>query len=301
MRTPISILIPTRNEIRNLRACLDAIHGWADEIVVVDSGSTDGTIELAESFDARVVQFRYAGGWPKKRNWALEHHAWRNEWILLLDADEILTEECKSEIARAIRSEAYDGYWIPFRIVFLGRLLRFGGTTLWKLCLFRAGKGRYEKRLEDQDPRMADMEVHEHVVVEGRVGKLRHPVRHENVNSLDRYIEKHNEYSNWEAAVYSNPDCGGLRPTLFGSQAQRRRWIRRWIMRLPGLPIAVFLYRYVLRGGFLDGRAGLIHAGFLAIQFFHVKAKIYERQLVQDGCLLARCKSGRHGGVTRAV
>lgn len=275
-RAPLSILIPAKNERRNLSRCLAPLIGWADEIVVADSRSTDGTIELAGSMGATVLQFDYRGGWPKKRQWALDSHAWRNDWILLLDADEILTESAKEEIEAAIRSDRYDGYWLRFQIVFLGRMLKHGDTELRKLSLFRRGRGRYEKRLERQDTSMADIEIHEHVVVDGDAGVIDAPVRHENLNSLHRYIEKHNEYSTWEARVMLEGDDSELPPSLFGNQAQRRRWLKRRLLRLPGSPLLRFLYVYLARLGFLDGRAGFYYAMFKFIQSSHVKAKIYE-------------------------
>lgn len=279
---PISVLIPTRNEERNLERCLAPLRGWADEIVVVDSGSEDRTREIAEDAGAEVVQFAYEGGWPKKRQWALDNLPWRNEWILLLDADEILTDEVKREIATAIRSTEFDGYWLRFRIVFLGRMLRFGDTELWKLFLFRRGKGRYERRLERQDASMSDIEIHEHVVVDGPTARLRAPVRHENWNSLHRYIEKHNEYSTWEARVFLEGDDSELKPSLFGTQAQRRRWLKRTLLMVPGSPILRFLYVYILKLGLLDGRPGLVYAAFKMIQMWHVKAKVYEHLLPRE-------------------
>lgn len=286
-RVPLSVLIPVRDERRNLRRCLDALAGWADEIVVVDSQSTDGTAELAEAAGATVLQFHYRGGWPKKRQWALDNHPWRNDWILLLDADEILTDPVKHEIACAINRSDRDGYWLRFRIVFLGRMLRHGDTELKKLSLFRRGKGRYERRLADQDQSMADMEIHEHVVVDGPTATLRHPVRHENLNTLHRYIEKHNAYSTWEARVFLDGDDAELPPTPFGTQAQRRRWLKRRFLALPGSPLLRFAYVYFLRLGLLDGRPGFTYAMFKFIQTCHVKAKIRElRQqspMTQDG------------------
>lgn len=277
-RCPVSVLIATRNEERNLPGCLEAIADWADEIVVVDSRSDDCTVAIAEEYGAKVIQFDYEGGWPKKRQWALDNHPWTNDWILILDADEIVLPEAREEIRKAVSDSRYDGYWIRFRIVFLGKMLRFGGTRLWKLCLFRKGKGRYEQRLAQQDRSMSDIEVHEHVVVNGAVGRLCQPIRHENYNSLDRYIAKHNEYSNWEAKVYLSGG-GELEPRLFGTQAQRRRWLKLRFFRLPAASVAMFLYSYVVNLGFLDGVPGLYYAGFRGIQVFHVKAKLFELQL----------------------
>ena len=281
-RVPLSVLIPTRNEAENIARCLDALHGWADEIVVVDSQSEDDTPALAEAYGATVLQFHYTGGWPKKRQWALDTYAFRNDWILLLDADEILLGPIKEAIEQAIRSDAYDGYWLRFQLYFLGRPLRHGGFDLWKLFLFRKGKGRYEQRLTTQDTRMSDIEVHEHVVVDGPVGRLHPPIRHENFNSLYRFIQKHNEYSEWEARVYQEGHQGEIAPSLWGSQAQRRRWLKSRLVRVPGFPLMTFFYHYVFRLGFLDGRAGLIYCGLKGVQRFHAKAKLYELTLQED-------------------
>ena len=282
-RMPVSVLIPVRNEAVNLPRCLDAIRDWADEIVVVDSGSTDETVAIAKDAGATVLQFSYRGGWPKKRQWALDSHDWKNNWTLLLDADEILTSPVKTEISEAIASGRSDGYWLPFRIVFLGRMLRFGDTQLWKCSLFRSGKGRYERRLGNQNETMSDIEVHEHVVVDGPTSRLTCPVRHENWNSLARYVEKHNTYSTWEAAVLREGSDADLPASPFGNQAQRRRWLKRTLIRLPGSPLLRFLYIYFLRLGFLDGRPGLIYATFKMVQMLHVKAKMYELDHSQQG------------------
>ena len=273
---PVSVLIPTRNEGQNIRRCLAALSGWADEIVVVDSQSTDDTVAVAEEYGAEVLQFFYEGGWPKKRQWALDTYPFRNEWILLLDADEVLLDPVKREMADAVQSDEYDGYWLRFQLYFLGRQLRHGGFDLWKLFLFRRGKGRYERRFDHHDSSMSDIEVHEHVVVDGPVGRLRNPVRHENWNSLYRYIEKHNEYSQWEARVYLDGNDGGVNASLVGNQAARRRWLKKKLVRMPGFPLLTFLYHYVFRFGFLDGRPGFIYCTLKAIQRFHAKAKWYE-------------------------
>jgi glycosyltransferase involved in cell wall biosynthesis len=280
---PVSVIVPTRNEARHLERCLEAARRCA-EIYVVDSQSTDATVEIARTFGAKVVQFHYQGGWPKKRQWALDTLPFENDWILLLDADEILTPEIADEIERAVRDPRFQGYRIYLRLNFLGRELRFGDNGFWKLSLFRCGKGHFECRLKEQDPSMADIEVHEHVVVDGCTGKLKNALLHDNVESLSRYIAKHNEYSNWEARVLTQ---GGeqnfeLAPRLFGTQAQRRRLLKKWFYRIPGSPVFIFLYKYLFRLGFLDGIPGLIYCGFQSIQMFHTKAKIHELKSKKD-------------------
>jgi len=274
---PVSVIVPVRNEAGNLPRCLESLRE-AGEVYVIDSQSSDATVEIASSYGAKVVQFQYHGGWPKKRQWAMDTLPFAYDWIFLVDADEALTPELAEEIAQAIRNPGIDGYYIALQTYFLGRVLRHGGTGLYKLSLFRRGKGRFECRLKDQDASMADMEVHEHVVLEGKSAKLKHPLLHHNVQSLSHYIQKHNEYSNWEARVWlqGEESYRDLPPSLFGTQAQRRRWLRKKFFRFPGSPWLFFIYRYVFQLGFMDGVPGLIYSGLQGVQFFHIKAKIYE-------------------------
>ena len=282
-KLPVTVIIPVRNEARNLPRCLEALRD-AGEIYVVDSQSTDSTAEIARNYGAQVVQFHYPGGWPKKRQWAMDNLALAHDWILLLDADEVLTPELTAEIRRAVQNPAINGYYIALQIYFLGRLLRHGDASFWKLSLFRRGKGKYECRLKDQDASMADMEVHEHLQVEAPTARLKNPLIHHNIESLSRYILKHDEYSNWEARVLlqASGSESEIPASIFGSQSQRRRWLKKNLFALPGSPILLFLYRYLLRLGFLDGVPGLIYCGFQAVQMFHTKAKMYELRAKKD-------------------
>jgi glycosyltransferase involved in cell wall biosynthesis len=273
---PVSVIVPVRNESRNLARCLESLRD-VGEVYVIDSGSIDATVEIARSYGAKVLQFHYSGGWPKKRQWAMETLPLAYDWVFLVDADEAMTPELAEEIRQVMSDPRLNGCYVALRMFFLGRPLRHSGASFYKLSLFRRGKGRFECRLKDQDQSMCDMEVHEHVLVEGLTAKLKNPLLHHNVESLSRYIQKHDEYSNWEARVWLDGDVEkDLPPALFGSQAQRRRWFRRKLFRLPGSPFLFFLYKYIFRLGFLDGVPGLVYCGFQGIQFFHIKAKIYE-------------------------
>ncbi len=276
-KLPVSVIVAARNEERNLPRCLEALKN-VGEVYVIDSGSIDDTPEIARSYGAKVVQFHYRGGWPKKRQWAMENLPLAFDWIFLVDADEALTPELEGEIRRAIGNPTVNGYYVSLRMYFLGRVLRHGDANFWKLALFRKGKGRYECRLRDQDLSMADMEVHEHVVVDGPTSRLTNPLIHHNVESLSRYIQKHDEYSNWESHMLlrGEQNSSELLPALFGNQAQRRRWLKKKLYVVPGSPVLLFLYRYFLRGGWIDGIPGLIYCVFQAVQMFHTKAKIYE-------------------------
>ncbi len=277
VQLPVTVIVPVRNEARNLARCLESLRA-AGEVYVIDSQSSDETVEIARAYGAKVVQFHYPGGWPKKRQWAMDTLTLACNWVFLVDADEALTPELEEEIRRAIQDPTFDGYRVGLRMYFLGRMLRHSGASFCKLSLFRRGKGHFECRLKDQDTTMCDMEVHEHVVVDGKTGKLKNPLLHHNVDSLSRYIQKHDEYSNWEARLWLNGEANGgeLAPSLFGTQAQRRRWLRKKFFSIPGSPLLFFLYKYVLRLGFLDGVPGLIYCGLQGIQFFHIKAKICE-------------------------
>lgn len=276
---PVSVIVPVRNEAKNLPRCLESLRNFG-EVYVVDSQSEDATVEVARSHNAKVVQFFYQGGWPKKRQWALENLTFLYDWVLLMDADEAMTPSLAAEINSSINSGDADGYYIKLQMFFLNRQLRFSGANFWKMSLFRRTKGAYECRLKSQDMSMADMEVHEHVVINGRTARLKNSIVHHNVESLSRYFQKHNEYSNWEAKVwFSGEDESGLRPSLFGVQAQRRRWLKKHFMGLPGSPIFLFLYKYFLCLGFLDGVPGLLYCCYQGVQLFNVKAKIYEMRV----------------------
>lgn len=274
---PVSVIVPVRNESHNLPRCLESLRTMG-EVYVIDSNSSDSTVEVARAHGAKVVPFHYQGGWPKKRQWAMDTLPLAHDWILLVDADEALTPELELEIRQALLSPKIEGYYIALRMFFLGRALRHSGASFYKLSLFRRGKGQFECRLREQDASMCDMEVHEHVIVEGSTARLQNPLLHHNVESLSRYIQKHDEYSNWEAQVWMQGEAGTseLPPALFGSQAQRRRWLRKFFFILPGSPVFFFFYKYVLCLGFLDGVPGLIYCLCQGVQFFHIKAKIYE-------------------------
>ncbi len=292
---PISVIIAAKNEAQNLPACLQSVRNFG-EVVVVDSQSRDATVEIARSFGVDVAQFYYRGGWPKKRQWALDNLPLQYDWVLLLDADESVTPELMAEIRQALKNPAVNGYYIGLDMFFLGRQLRHCGATFYKLSLFRRDTGRFECRTTDQDLSMCDMEVHEHVVVRGSTHKLDHKLLHRNVDSLSRYIQKHNDYSNWEAQVSSaGASKDALRPALLGTQAQRRRWLRQAFFRWPGSPLLFFLYKYIACAGFLDGIPGLIYCAFQGIQFFHIKAKLYEKRVMAAPALNpAKSESASH-------
>ncbi len=274
-RVSVSVLIPIKNEAANLSRCLASV-AWADEIFVVDSQSTDGSIEIAEKSSAQVVQFQFNGTWPKKKNWALENLPFRNEWVFILDADEVLPPEAAEEFARAItNTDGIAGYWINRRFMFMGRWLRHAYYPNWNLRLFRHSLGRYEK-LTDADTQSGDNEVHEHVIVQGPTGRLRCEMDHYAFPSVEVFVEKHNRYSNWEARVSADRRLRGSASAIRSGPVGRRRKLKLLSQRLPCRPLLRFLYIYLWQKGFLDGREGYYFARLHATYEFLSVAKTYE-------------------------
>lgn len=274
---PVSILIPIKNEAANLPRCLQAV-AWADEIIVVDSQSTDGSIAIAEAHGARVVQFAFNGTWPKKKNWALENIPFRHEWVFILDADEVLPPETEHEFRAIVSDPAHptNGYWINRRFMFMGRWLRHSYYPNWNLRLFRHRLGRYE-RLVQGATGSGDNEVHEHIVVQGTTGRLRSEMDHYAFPSVDVFVEKHNRYSNWEARLALENALGHR--TAAGLQSDAVSWRRRlkaWSRRLPFRPTLRFLYVYVFQLGFLDGVPGYYFARLHGFYEFLAVAKTHE-------------------------
>ena len=274
-RVPVSLIVPIKNEAANLQRCLASIQ-WADEIFVVDSQSTDGSIEMAEQGGARVVQFQFNGTWPKKKNWALENLPFRNEWIFILDADEVLPPEAESEFREAIANAGtLAGYWINRRFMFIGTWLKHAYYPNWNLRLFRHSLGRYEK-LTDAATNSGDNEVHEHVVVQGPTGRLKCEMDHYAFPSIDVFIEKHNRYSNWEARVATDRHLAATSRTLTHERVGRRRQLKLLSHKLPFRGLLRFLYVYLWQKGFLDGREGYYFARLHGIYEFLSVAKTYE-------------------------
>jgi len=276
-KVPVSILIPAKNEASNLSRCLSAV-SWADEVIVVDSHSTDGTPDLAERAGARIVQFDFNGIWPKKKNWALENIPFRNEWVFILDADEVMPVGSGEEFARLIEGDGNgcNGFWINRRFMFMGSWLRHAYYPNWNLRLFKHRLGRYE-RLVEGETGSGDNEVHEHIVVEGATGHLKCEMRHYAFPSVAVFMEKHNRYSNWEARLAVEDglrrDSGGV---LQSAKVRLRRLLKRMARRLPFRPTLRFLYVYIVQGGLLDGREGYYFARLHGVYELMTLAKTAE-------------------------
>ena len=252
----VSVIILTRDERANLPFALESVRGWAADTFVVDSFSTDGTPEIARDGGATVVQHEFTG-YGGQRNWALAHLPLKTEWVLFLDADEMLSPALRREIDD-LDLDATDAraFSMRFRFVFMGRWLRHGGYYGTRIV-----------RLMRRDARWDERAVDEKVVSSGRVVALQGDLIHCNRKGLSAWVAKHNHYADLEADEMAN-----ARRTARG---RRRVW--------ASLPLVVraflyFGYRYVVRLGFLDGRPGLVFHALHALWYrVLVDAKYLER------------------------
>jgi len=280
-KIPVSVLIPAKNEEANLPACLESV-AVADEVFVVDSQSSDRSIEICQNYGANIVQFYFNGRWPKKKNWSLENLSFRNEWVLIVDCDERIPPELWAEISAAIENPDYNGYYLNRKVFFLGTWIHHGGRYPdWNLRLFRHQKGRYENLGTEEIRNTGDNEVHEHVILEGKVGYLKNDMLHIDFRDIYHWLERHNRYSNWEARVYLNlltgrGDDGTIGANILGNAVQRKRFLKKIWVNLPFKPTLRFLLSYVFQLGFLDGKAGYIYARLLSQYEYQIGVKLYE-------------------------
>ena len=269
LRLPVTVAIPVKNEERNLARCLDRLKRFA-KIVVIDSGSTDRTREIAQEHGCEFVLFRWDGQFPKKRNWFLLNHPPATPWVFFLDADEYLTDEFIDELARALAMTTHAGFRVMYSNYFLGKKLKYGVPQI-KLPIFRVGSGLYE-RIDEDEWSALDMEVHEHPVLEGTVGQLNTLVDHQDFKGLDAYIARHKEYASWEARRYLK-----LRETpeamAHFTAIQRRKYdsLTSW-----WLAPSYFLYSWLWKRGILDGWAGFVFAKMKASYFSQIRRKVRE-------------------------
>lgn len=266
----ITVAVPVKNEEANLAACLERLERFA-EIVVIDSGSTDRTCEIAENFGARVVDFRWDGKYPKKRNWFLLNAPPQQPWVLFLDADEFVDDTFCDALHAAVAKGQHNGYWLNYTNYFLGKPLKYG-LAQRKLALFRVGRALYEK-IEEDGWSQLDMEIHEHPIVEGSVGEIAVPIDHRDYKGLGKFIDKHREYALWEAHRYTRlvedpPAWEAFTPR----QRFKYRHLAKW-----WYPWFYFAFTYGAKLGFLDGGPGFHYAAYKAWYFQTIRLLIQEQ------------------------
>jgi glycosyltransferase involved in cell wall biosynthesis len=271
MSLDLTIAIPARNEERNLGLCLAAIgSGFALHIVVIDSGSRDATASIATSFGAELINFEWDGFFPKKRNWYLRHHRPATQWVLFLDADELLTSAVRREIAAVLPTSVHQGYLLSYSNYFLGRRLR-GGYPLRKLALFRAGDVEYERIEEDHWSR-CDMEVHEHLIVPGSIGVIRNRIDHRDMRGIDNYMVKHNEYAAWEARrLFSH-----RRLAHISQKWKLHQRLKYRLLTTPWGGLVFFFGSFFAMGGWRDGSVGFAFCLLKSSYFVQIACRLRE-------------------------
>ncbi len=262
-KLPVTVVLPVKNDRIALGQCLKRL-GQFSEIVVVDSGSSDGTSEIAEEYGAKLLQFNWDGKFPKKRNWYLLNMTPSQPWVLFLDADELISDEVCHAISLALEDESFDGFWLHYTNYFMGEPL-LHGLPQRKLALFRAGKGLYE-RIEEDNWTSLDMEVHEHPIIEGKIGEIRTPIDHQDFRGISQLLKRHHAYAEWEARRYIK-----LRKnSALSLQFTTRQRLKYTFLRSWWFPFAYFIFVYFFRFGFLDGKRGFFYAAFKSNYFFTI-------------------------------
>lgn len=268
----ISILIFTKNEQQDLPACLAAV-AWSDDVHVLDSFSTDATVQIAREAGARVTQ-RVFDNWAAQQNFAARQLRFKHPWVLHLDADERVPAALAEELRRFDVNDRHAAFRIRRRDFFFdGSWLKYVQVTPWYVRLFRPEKIRYERL------------VHQVAVVDGEIGELTQPFDHYPFSKgIGFWLERHVRYAATEAKmlVEANREPGSWRTALFGADFhQRRVHQKRLFYGLPFRPLVKFLYLLVWRRGFLDGRAGISYAFLLAIYEYFIVLHTRELQLAK--------------------
>ena len=270
----LNLIILTHQEELNLPYALTSLKGLDCEVFVVDSGSTDRTVEIAEALGARVVPHPFESQ-ARQLNWALETLPLTAGWTLRLDADERLTDELAAEISRVLKNPPPEvaGYLIKRRVYFWGRWIRFGGYyPTWLLRLWRTGMALSE-----------EMWMDEHMVVTGgTISRLKHDFIDENHKGLTFWIDKHNRYSDREIRAIETAS-GESRPRRIGAAVARKRFLKNAVYARSPLFLRAIAYgflRYFVLLGFLDGRPGFVFHFLQGLWYrMIVDAKLYERQI----------------------
>ncbi len=272
MKIPVSVIIMTKNEERNIEKCLRSVDQF-DEVFVIDSNSDDATCDIASRMGAKVVNFSWDGKYPKKKQWCLENLSFTHNWVLYVDADEEVGKDSSEEMRHALQTNQENlGYFVGFDYVFLGRKLNYG-HRVYKLVLFERNKGRFLDYDDLSVKNMWEVEGHYQPQIDGKVGLLQNRMAHNDHDHLFHFYEKLNKYSDWEADLRVQ---GALRNDKQAVISSRRRALQWFGDHVPFRGFVMFVYAYVLKRGFLDGRPGFYYALSLGIYHSLINMKTYE-------------------------
>lgn len=272
---PVAVVMITLNEAHNMAAILENLRGWAQEVFVVDSYSSDDTVDIALQYGAHVVQRRFRG-FGDQWNFAISKMPITAPWTMKLDPDERLTDAFKRNLADALARGDADGFIVKRRLWFMGRPLpvRHELLRVWK-----TGSCRF-----------SDVLVNEHPLVEGRLAPVEGDIEHHDSPDLHHWLEKQNAYTTDEAIAAHQGQALSAQPRLFGNALERRMWIKRNYRRFPGRYLVLFLHHYLLQGAW--------RAGWVGYAWSRLRSDVYRlweyklREIALTGRLPARRPKG---------
>ncbi|AMM33548.1 glycosyl transferase family 2 [Sinomonas atrocyanea] len=263
-KIPATVLILTKNEEASVQRAVESAKPF-DEVIVVDSGSTDKTQEVARRAGATVVEYLWDGAYPKKKEWSLS--AAQNDWVVYLDADEFFPDDLVEEIAAVLVDPTASAFEVPLQYYWMGKRLAHGHQVRKRIGM---------RRSRCQWPRPNDLHV-EHMweveghyqprVLSGRLLQLSKPLGHDDRDGLYDYFARHNRYSDWEAHMLVDRDAEAV---------ENRSTLGRIAAKLPAKPLIFFIYSYIIRRGFLDGTSGFHYAAALSFYYWQIGVKMSE-------------------------
>jgi glycosyltransferase involved in cell wall biosynthesis len=271
---PVSAVIFTKNESRNIAECIASLSAF-NEILVVDSGSSDGTQKIARDLGANVINFEWNGLYPKKRQWSLQSLSYANPWILFVDADERVTSNLVLELQEFMHlySSKFSAASIPIDYYFAGKKLSFGQKPR-KIVLLRLGKASFPEIDDLGADGMGELEGHYQPAVNGRIKKFTNAISHNDSDPISSWMIRHINYAKWEAHLLLNHSAKSEVERLKGPTAAA-------LHKLPFRPLSFFIYSYIFKFGFLDGKAGFDYA--FAKSWYYWLSDVIARERTHHG------------------
>ncbi|SDO97250.1 Glycosyl transferase family 2 [Klenkia soli] len=264
----IGIIILALNEEEAIRTCIESAKLLTSNVTVLDSGSKDQTGRIAVAAGAQVVQFRWNGAYPKKKQWSLDNLYLDTDWVLLMDADERLSPALASEIKEVLAGSPVSAFEIPVQYHWRGEVLRHG-QTVYKRTMLRRGACKFPE-IDDLDaPGSTEVEGHYQPLVRGAIGRLQSRLIHDDPDPIHDWFARHNRYSDWEAFIQIRPEVRAATRAAKSSQG-------RIFDRMPLKPVVIFIYNYFIKQGFRDGRPGFEFA--FSLMFYHAQIQMKIRE-----------------------
>ncbi len=273
-KLPITVMVFVKNEEAGLGRTLASTKDF-DEVIVIDSHSTDRTVEIAEQYGATVVQFDWNGRYPKKKQWSFDNAGAKHDWVLMLDGDEVVTTGLVQEfrgMVDELAAKSYGGYDARLRYKFAGKFLDHGHKVV-KRILIDTTVARFSEVDDLGAPGYTEFEIEQHVhpQTEAPTRWLSARLEHDDRDPVDSWFDRHNRYSGWEAHLRSDQERYQL--VAGNRSAQGKFW-----SKVPFKPVVFFVYSYFGRAGFLDGRAGFDYAFAQSAYYWQIGLKLRENR-----------------------